>query len=168
MEQKHAGIVVAAGKGRRFGGDIPKQYLNLCGKPVLCHCLDVMEKSFLSEVVLVVAKGDEDYCANEIVEKYHYAKVTEILAGGAERSQSVANALNSLSKREIPPDFVYIQDGARPFLTLSLLESLRDAALASGASVAAKKVTDTIKTTDDGSFVKDNLDRSKLCAVQTP
>ena len=63
-------VVLAAGSGKRMGADIPKQYLALCGKPVMVYCLEAFEKSRVDEIVLVVAPGDRAYCRKEIVEKY--------------------------------------------------------------------------------------------------
>ena len=165
---RHTGIVVAAGKGLRFGADIPKQYQLLAGKPLIAHCLKTMEESFLEEILLVVAEGDEEYCREKIIEPFGFRKVSTILPGGKERYHSVANALFHAARSEHIPDYVYIQDGARPFLGPSLLEKLRDAALTAKASVAASKVTDTIKIGDPGGFVTGNPARESLFAVQTP
>ena len=165
---RHTGIVVAAGKGLRFGADTPKQYQLLAGKPLIAHCLKTMEESFLDEILLVVAEGDEEYCRENIIEPFGFRKVGAILPGGKERCHSVANALFHATKLEHIPDYVYIQDGARPFLSASLLERLRDEALTTKASVAASKVTDTIKTGDLRGFVTGNPVRESLFAVQTP
>ena len=66
----YTAIVLAGGSGKRMGGDIPKQYLPLCGKPLLYYPLQTFEESKVDEVVLVVAPGDEEYCRKEIVEQY--------------------------------------------------------------------------------------------------
>ena len=165
---RHTGIVVAAGKSLRFGAETPKQYQLLAEKPLVAHCLKAMEESFLDEILLVVAEGDEEYCRENIIEPYGFHKVSTVLAGGKERCHSVANALFHATKLKHIPNYVYIQDGARPFLRVALLEQLRDAALENGASVAASKVTDTIKTGDLRGFVTGNPARESLFAVQTP
>ena len=164
----HIGLLLAGGKGTRFGGVLPKQYLPLGDKPVLAHSLLTMEQSFLDEILLICAAGDEEWCRKHILSPYSGGKSRLLPLGGKERYASVLNGLNSLAQMEVPPDYVYIQDGARPFLSLSLLENLRDAVLQYGGAVAATPSTDTIKVADGEGFVRENPARSTLFAVQTP
>ncbi len=164
----HTGIVVAAGKGSRFGANVPKQYLPLGEKPLLWYCLSCMEKSFLDDIILVVAPGDEDYCMESFLKPWGITKIRAVLPGGKERSDSVYNALKWLKESSPVPDYVYIHDGARPFLSVELLESLKEDVLVTGACVAASKAVDTIKTGDNEGFVTGNPDRASLYAVQTP
>ena len=164
MRKKNVAIVLAAGKGKRMGGGTRKQYLFLEDKPVLCYCLDVFERSFIDEVILVVGKEEQEFCKNEIVEKYGYKKVETIIEGGRERYHSVYNGIQAIDEAEI----VYIHDGARPFISEKILEDLRIEVKNSRACVAAVPVKDTIKIVDSEGKTIDTLDRSKLWAVQTP
>ena len=86
MEEINSAIVLAAGRGRRMQSDIPKQYMDLCGKPVIYYSLKVFEDfEPVREVILVAGKEDLDYCRKEIVDRYHFTKVGKIIAGGKER-----------------------------------------------------------------------------------
>ena len=93
MSKKHTAIVLAAGKGSRMQSAVPKQYLELCGKPVLYYSLAAFEESFVDEIILVTGKDDISYCKEQIVERYGFQKVTKIIAGGAERYLSVYQGL---------------------------------------------------------------------------
>ena len=106
-------VILAAGQGRRMGTKIQKQYLLLAGKPVLYYSLDTFQKSeLIDEICIVTGAGDEEYCRQEIVERYGFTKVNQIIAGGAERYLSVWNALQTLDGN----GYVFIHDGARPFV----------------------------------------------------
>ena len=87
--EKFAAIVLSAGTGSRMKSDIPKQYMDLNGKPVIYYSLKAFEDSDVDSIVLVTGRDDIEYCRKEIVEKYGFTKVRAIIAGGAERYDSV-------------------------------------------------------------------------------
>ena len=92
-------IILAAGKGRRMGEPINKQYLNIKGYPILYYTLKAFSKSnCIDEIIVVVAEGEMDYCKKEIIEKYNFLKVKNVVIGGKERQHSVLNGLNSCFK----------------------------------------------------------------------
>ena len=93
-----AGIVLAGGKGSRMQSDVPKQYMELLGKPLLYYALKAFEDSDVEHVVLVTAEGEEEYCKKELVERFGFTKVCGIVAGGAERYASVWNGLKYLKE----------------------------------------------------------------------
>lgn len=163
-EKRSVAIVLAAGKGKRMESKVHKQYLLLHDKPILCYCLDVFEKSFIDEVILVVGKGEKEHCEKEIIHKYGYKKVKKIVEGGKERYHSVFSGIMAIDDAE----YVYVHDGARPFISEELLIKLKTEVEKSSACVAAVPVKDTIKVSDDEGNVIKTLDRSKLWAVQTP
>lgn len=162
---KHIGIVVSAGKGLRVGGAVPKQYMDLCGRPVITYCLAAMQESFIDEIVIVVGAGDVEYVKKEIVEKFSFTKVTAVVEGGAERSDSVFNGLKAVSTQD---SYVYIQDAARPMLSRRILEAAREDAEAFGSSVIAVRAKDTVKVVNEDGFVVTTPDRRFLWNVQTP
>ncbi len=102
MNIKLTAIVLAAGKGLRMGGNTPKQYMDLCGKPVLAYSLLAFENSIVDEIVIVCGEGDEKYVRKEIVDKHSIKKVTKIVAGGEERYNSVYNGLMACQTVETP------------------------------------------------------------------
>ena len=161
---KTAAIVLAAGQGKRMNSKVAKQYMMLGDKPVLYYALHIMEQSFIDEIVLVTGPGEEEYCRTEIVDRYGFAKVTQIVSGGKERYHSVHNGLCALEN----VDYVFIHDGARPFLNDEILKRALDTVKAENACVAAVPVTDTIKIVDDNGYVVDTPDRAHLWSMQTP
>jgi len=87
---KTEALIVSAGKGRRFMEGKKKQFHFLAGKPILAHTLDQFEKSSLiHSILLVVGQEDMDYCLKEIVEKWQFRKISQIVPGGKQRQDSV-------------------------------------------------------------------------------
>ncbi|MBQ9504196.1 MAG: 2-C-methyl-D-erythritol 4-phosphate cytidylyltransferase [Lachnospiraceae bacterium] len=161
---KTVAIVLAAGKGRRMGGKVPKQYLELGGKPVIYYSLKTFEESFIDEVVLVCTEGEEEYCRKEIVIKYGFSKVVKIVAGGRERFNSVYNGLMASNGC----DYVFIHDGARPFVTQHVLDRCLHYVEKYRAAVAAVPAKDTVKLENGDGFIKTTPDRSLVWLMQTP
>ncbi len=157
-------IVLAGGRGKRMGSNIPKQYMELCGKPVLYYSLKAFEDSFIDDVIIVCGAGDEDYVRKEIVIKYGITKVTKIVAGGKERYHSVYNGLIASGGC----DYVYIHDGARPLIDQYILERCQHYVEKFRAAVAAAKAKDTIKIENGDGFIKSTPDRSLVWLMQTP
>ena len=87
MHKKHvSAIILAAGSGKRVGGDIKKQYIELMGVPLICHTISVFENyTDIDDIILVVPKGDEEYVKRDIVQKYGFSKIRAVICGGSER-----------------------------------------------------------------------------------
>ena len=161
---KSAAVILAGGTGKRMGGDVPKQYLELCGHPLLYYAIDCFEKSSVSEIVLVVTPGDEEKVKKDIVRKYGFAKVRGIVAGGKERYNSSFNGIRAVSDAGI----VLIHDAARALITVDVIERTIEDAREYGACVAAVPSKDTIKLSDADGFVESTIDRSRAWIIQTP
>lgn len=158
-------IIPAAGRGVRLGLDTPKQFLHLHHKPLLLYTLEVLlEAPFINGVVLAVP---EDFLAEaqRLVRDYYgdYPSLT-VLAGGKERQDSVWKAL-----QQVPGecDLVVVHDGVRPLVTRQLLETTCQAALLTGAAIAAIPATDTVKRVHQERVVE-TLPREEIWLVQTP
>ncbi|MCR4901248.1 MAG: 2-C-methyl-D-erythritol 4-phosphate cytidylyltransferase [Butyrivibrio sp.] len=162
---KNSAIVLAAGSGSRMHSEVKKQYIEIAGKPLIYYSLNIMEKSFIDEVILVVSQGDIDYVKECIVEKYGFKKVKAIVEGGKQRYNSVQSGLSAVSS---DCDYVFIHDGARPFITEDILERAKKAVIEYKACVVGMPVKDTIKIADKNGFTKTTPDRSTVWAVQTP
>ncbi len=156
-------VILAAGSGKRMGADMPKQYLPLCGKPVMVHCLEVFEKSPVDEIVLVVTPGDEAYCKQNMVDAYHITKVKAIVPGGAERYDSVYQGL-----RHMQCDYVLIHDSARAFVTEDIIKRSIAGAKEYDACVVGMPVKDTIKIADEEGWVNATPRRDLVWGIQTP
>lgn len=165
-------IVLSGGRGSRMNSDIPKQYMSVCGKPLLYYSLNMMQHSFIDEIILVAAEGDIQFCKDEIVDKYNFNKVSCVVAGGKERYDSVYNGLLAISNESIKlkknPTYVFIHDGARPFITNKILTDCYSTVKYTDACVAAMPVKDTIKVVDNSGFAVSTPNRSTLWQIQTP
>lgn len=173
--ERRTAILLAAGSGSRMGGAVAKQYLPLQGKPLLWHALRAIEDSALiDDCVLVVSKEDDAsaYAKEQIVERYGFSKVACILAGGAERCDSVWQALQALAGGKLPQQnrdgYVFIHDAARPFLTEEILSRCLAAVWETGACAAGMPAKDTIKIADAAGFAVQTPDRKRVWQIQTP
>lgn len=159
-------VVAAAGAGSRMGSRINKQYLLLNNRPVLAYSLDIFEQfDAVDEIIIVARESELSYCEQEIVKKYNYRKVSRVIAGGPERQDSVWAGLSHLDDQTA---YVAVHDGARPLLSLDLLQALYQEAQRWGAAIPGVIARDTLKMIDRDSFVSHTLDRSSVVAVQTP
>ena len=160
-------VVLSAGKGSRMGQDVPKQYLEVNGKPVIVYSLEAFQAfEPVEEVILVTGAGEEAWCRENIVLRYGIPKVTQIVAGGKERYDSVFAGLLSSGCRDT--DYVMIHDGARPMIDGPLLERCLAAARVNGAAVSAMPVKDTIRVCDSSRHSVSVPDRRQLWLMQTP
>ena len=158
-------IIVAAGRGTRMGANIDKQFLEVAGRPVIAHTWGCFVRAHdIDEIVIVVREGMQP-AFQELAAQFGLSKPFRLVAGGAERQDSVWNGLQAISKEA---EIVAIQDGARPCTSDSLIAATIAAAREMGAAVAGQPVTDTIKESADGQLISRTLDRSRLWAVQTP
>ncbi|MGL5136834.1 MAG: 2-C-methyl-D-erythritol 4-phosphate cytidylyltransferase, partial [Beijerinckiaceae bacterium] len=159
-------LIVAAGRGSRFGGDLPKQYAPLAGETVLACTLGVFLAHPAVERVKVVVHADDGELYERAVAGMDPAKLDAPATGGATRQQSVLQGLQALEGSA--PDIVLIHDAARPFLTPELIDRAIAAALAHGAAVPGAPLTDTVVATGEGGRIVATPDRATLRAVQTP
>lgn len=173
MEKKHcAAIVLAGGQGKRMGTKIQKQYLDISGKPLIYYSLHVFEQSqIIDEVVLVVGSGQVDYVRENVVEFYHFTKVSCIVEGGKERYDSVWSGLKAMKERrdvQKEKEFVFIHDCARPFVDEEMLKRAYESVEKYSACVVGVPSKDTVKLSDDKGYAADTPDRSRVWIVQTP
>lgn len=162
---KNIAVVLAAGQGKRMQSGVQKQYLPLGGKPVICHCLQTFEEApEIQEIVLVVGAGECEDCKKQIVDAYGFSKVKAIVEGGRERYDSVLRGLRAIADC----DYVYIHDGARPFVTKETISRLQRTVEQTGACVAAAPAKDTIKLADSNGMVTQTPDRGRVWIAQTP
>lgn len=164
QKEKCTAIVLAAGQGKRMGTKVQKQYLEIKGKPVLYYSLCTFEESdLIDEIVLVVGADQKEYCEREIVSKYGFRKIKTIVEGGAERYNSVWNGL-----QELEDGYVFIHDGARPFINEEILQRVYNEVLVHKACVVGMPVKDTIKIADENQFAVVTPERNLLWQIQTP
>lgn len=153
---KTGAVITAAGESCRMGG-VDKVFAPLCGQPVLERVITTFQKcARIDQIVVVLSQRN--------LERGKELKVSDVCVGGSRRQDSVLAGIKRLDHC----DWVVIHDGARPLVTEELIERGLDAAMETGAAVAAVPVTDTIKVAGEGEFVHQTLPRQNLWAVQTP
>lgn len=157
-------LIPAAGSGKRMGGDRSKQYLEIGGRPILVHTLQIFDRcEKVSEVCLIVPEDDCAY-ACEVLDEMRFMKPVKVISGGRERQDSVRNGLDSI----YGCDIVMVHDGVRPFVTEDILNRCIDETQICGATVLGVPVKDTIKSVDEDGNVIETLERKRLWQAQTP
>ena len=160
-------IVAAAGAGKRLGLGKNKAFAEVGGLPLLVQCLRMVNDTGMAHKTIVAVGADEVAMTEALLKDYHeyFAGLqTAVVAGGAERTDSVKNAL-ALAGSE---GWIAVHDGARPFAGTEVFERTLQAAQQTGAAIAAVPVKNTIKVVDADGFVVNTPQRSSLMAVQTP
>ena len=158
-------IIAAAGSSSRMGTGVDKQFVILAGKPVLWHTINVFKQlPQIHQILVTVSPGNAERVA-ALLQQTLADIPWQIVPGGAERQDSVRNALQLVSPSVA---LVLVHDGARPFVEPECVLKSMQAAAETGAAVVAVPVKDTIKLADAAGGVKQTLDRSSLWQVQTP
>jgi 2-C-methyl-D-erythritol 4-phosphate cytidylyltransferase/2-C-methyl-D-erythritol 2,4-cyclodiphosphate synthase len=163
MASSVAAVVVAGGRGLRAGGDLPKQYRQLAGEPIIRSSLAMFAWHGEVHAVQAVIHRDDERLYEAAAKGL---KLLPPVFGGATRQASVRAGLEALSSHA--PDIVLVHDAARPFCSTALVSGAIAAGARSGAAIPALEVTDTIKRVDAGGQVQGTLDRRELRSVQTP
>ena len=166
MEQgRCTAIVLAAGQGKRMHSKIQKQFLEIGGKPVLYYSLHCFQESpLIRDIILVTGEEMISDCEQEIVKKDGFSKVRKVTAGGKERYDSVYAGLLCCQDT----DYVYIHDGARPFITEEMVQRGYEAVKRNNACVMGMPSKDTVKLADSSGYVKETPDRKIVWNIQTP
>jgi 2-C-methyl-D-erythritol 4-phosphate cytidylyltransferase len=163
---KTIAIVPAAGTGERMGIDRKKPYLLLNQRPLLYYTLTALASiPSIAQIIVAVAPGDERFCQQQVLEKFHFNKSIQLIPGGSSRQESVRRLLE-----RVPDDaqLVLIHDGARPLITPELLEQAIAETRVWKATVLAVPVKDTIKSANDTLQIEKTISRDQLWAIQTP
>ena len=170
--KKCTAIILAAGQGKRMGGKVQKQYLELLGHPILYYSLAVFQDSpLIDSMLLVTGAAEIPYVQQEIVEKYHFSKVRAVVEGGTERYASVWKGLQALENEmteEEKDGYVFIHDGVRPFVHEEILSRAFDAVKQYHACVVGMPSKDTVKLADEEGFVAVTPARSLVWSIQPP
>ena len=166
MKDRCTAVLLAAGQGLRMGGNTRKQYLKLEGRPLFTYSLEKMDQcGFISDVVITVPAGDEEFCREMVDDSGFGGKVRKMVSGGGERYFSVHNGLQAV---DWPCDYVFIHDSARPFIEEEAMERLYDEVRIHKACIAGMPSKDTVKIADSEGFVKETPDRRNVWIIQTP
>jgi 2-C-methyl-D-erythritol 4-phosphate cytidylyltransferase len=158
-------LVPAAGQGRRMGGAKAKQFLELEGEPVLIHTLRRLDECPAVDAVVVALPEGAAPSFLQLAGRAGLRKIARVVAGGAERQESVARALAVV--RPESARVVVVHDGVRPFVTAVQISEVVNRAAVAGAAILAARATDTVKEVDELGVVR-TLDRATIALAQTP
>jgi 2-C-methyl-D-erythritol 4-phosphate cytidylyltransferase len=158
-------VIVAAGSGTRMGSAECKQYLTLGDKPVLVHALEAFQRCDAVRSIVLVVRADDVERGRRLALEYNIGKCSAVVAGGADRQQSVYAGLQALDRET---EWVMVHDGVRPFVTVEQIERLWAAVQRHEAAVLAVPVKDTVKLVHPEGWIEATPDRSRLWAIQTP
>ena len=158
-----AALIVSAGRGHRFGGELPKQYTLLAGEPLLRHTLRVFLDHPGVDTIRVIIHPDDKALYEAAADGMNLAAP---VLGGAERQDSVRNGLESLES--MAPDTVLIHDAARPFVSHDIISRVLNALKTSSGAIPAVAVGDTLKRGGENGLITETVDRAGLYRAQTP
>ncbi|WP_296955877.1 2-C-methyl-D-erythritol 4-phosphate cytidylyltransferase [Porphyromonas sp. oral taxon 278] len=161
MNKERYAIIVAGGRGLRMGGELPKQFLPLSGKPILMRTLELFEGE-VSRIILVLPEDHIPFW-KELCQKYHFTLPHTVALGGETRFHSVHSGLSHLPQAGL----VAVHDGVRPLASRALIRRSFEEAERSGATLPACPVTDSLRLRQEEGK-SEAVDRSSYVAVQTP
>ncbi|HEX3144455.1 MAG TPA: 2-C-methyl-D-erythritol 4-phosphate cytidylyltransferase [Pyrinomonadaceae bacterium] len=156
-------ILVGGGRGVRFGGDRPKQFLELNGTPIIVHTLRQFELSRQIDQVVVVLPASEINLFQSFADKFDLKKISRVVAGGETRAQSVKCGLATIEQTEV----VAVHDAVRPLVTHDEIDRVVAAALESGAAILVAGVSETIKEVENNRVAR-TVPRAHLRRALTP
>ena len=164
---KTIAIIVAGGSGTRFGAEMPKQFIDLNGKPILMHTIEVFEQALAGQdhellVTLPAAEFDQ---WRQLCDRYRFDVPHRVVAGGETRWHSVKNALTAVGDG-IDVDVIAVHDGVRPLASVELINRCFDTARLKGSAIPVVSLNDSVRQVEGEASRA--LDRSSLRAVQTP
>lgn len=164
MMMKTVAIIVAGGSGTRFGAQLPKQFLELGGKPILMRTIEAFGEDCSFDVIVTLPQGQMGLW-NDLCDRYGFAVPHRVVPGGETRWHSVKNALDSIGDIA-DVDIIAVHDGVRPLASMALIERVLEAARHDGAAIPVVMLNDSVRQVVGES--SHALDRSSLRAVQTP
>ena len=158
---KKFAVIVAGGSGQRMGAAVPKQFLLLYEKPLLCYSIEAFLLAFDDIEIILVLPTEHLVKGEEIISRYQYQQVT-LIAGGETRFHSVQNGLKAVTE----PSIVFVHDGVRCMVTKELIKRCYEQALEKGSAIPAVAATDSVRI-EEGS-THHIIDRNKVRIIQTP
>ena len=158
-------VVLAGGSGTRLGGALPKQFLEVEGKPIIAYTIEAFQKNPRIDEIVVVSRAENVDLMWGIVHRFHYEKVSKVLLGGKERYDS---SLAAIAAYDHPDDVLLLHDGVRPLVSQQIIDRCLDAMARYNAVGVAVKTTDTIVEVDHLGCIVATPPRSSLRNMQTP
>lgn len=161
-------IIFAGGSGARMGSGIPKQFIEVNGKPIIIHTLEIFEEHPLIDSIYIACKEDCISKLERYVKRFFITKVRRIVPGGSTGQDSIFNALSAAYSEKDPDSVVLIHDGVRPCIIPELIDANIESVLRNGSAVTCTPLFETPVISADGRTVCDVPDRSSMFTAQAP
>lgn len=162
---KNIAIIVCSGVGKRMGANLPKQFIQIKNKPIVCYTIDKFENCEKIDEIIIVTNNDYiQFFKEDIIKKYNYKKIKYVISGGKERLNSVYNGLNCIKDKN---SIVLIHDGVRPFVENNDILNIIENTKKYDACILGVKAKDTIKICNNG-FIQQTPNRDDVYLAQTP
>lgn len=165
---KNIAIIFAGGSGARMGSGIPKQFLEVNGKPIIIHTLDIFEDHPAIDEIYVACKADGIAKLQKLVKKHMISKVVNIVPGGATGQDSIYNALTAARENNSEDAVVLIHDGVRPCITAELIDDVLDCVNKYGTAITCSAMFETPVISRDGVTVEEVPPRTVFYTAQAP
>lgn len=169
-KKRTSAIILAAGSGERFSegsgelAGLKKQFVPICGVPVLLRTVRIFEDSpLVDEIIVVTGKDDVEYCRELLGDEI--TKLSCVIPGGATRQESAMAGLEAIDPKS---EYIAIHDGARCLVTTEIVEEVIRSAYECGAAAAAQKAVDTVKYADRNRIIEKTIDRDHVWLMKTP
>lgn len=162
MQYQEYALIVAGGKGTRIKSKLPKQFLELCGKPILMHTLEAFFRYSEKIQVVLVLPTDDFQIWSDLCQKHNFNHPVVLQTGGETRFQSVKNGLKKING----PGLVAVHDGVRPLVSEDIIGASFRLAAVHQSAVAAVRLKESIRMTDQDNTKA--MDRSRFRLIQTP
>ncbi len=163
-------VILAGGSGTRMGTEVPKQFLNICSRPVIVRSADAFINSGLCDYIIITVPAEFTDYTRSLVKEYRPDDEIDVISGGKNRNSSLLNALEfiKLNKPYDGDTVVLTHDAVRPFINKRIIEDNIKAVREFGGCNTVVKCVDTVLVSDDGKFISSVPERRKLYNAQTP
>lgn len=158
-------VILSAGNGSRFDHDKAKQFVKICGVPVLVRSVLAFSETRLFDEIIVVSRQEDVSSTINLLNQYGIGEKVKVVPGGDTRQKSSLAGFNAISSKS---EFVAIHDAARCLITSNMIDCVMELAFINGAAACASRVADTLKRTDKNNVITETVDRENIWAVQTP
>lgn len=162
-------LIFAGGSGARMGSDLPKQFLEVDNKAIIIHTIEKFENNPNIEGIIIVCKEDYISYCKELIKKFNFKKVFDVIEGGKTGQESIFNGLNYLYKNKSKEAIVLIHDGVRPVIDDDLINSCIECTNKNGNAISASKAIETIIKIDTSSNqILETVDRNSCRYAKAP
>lgn len=165
---KNIAIIFAGGSGARMGTGLPKQFLEVNGKPIIIHTLDIFEEHPLIDEIYIACKNEYIEKLKKMVDRYWISKVKNIVPGGATGQDSIYNALSAAAENNTGDAIVLIHDGVRPCITAELIDDVIESVIKNGSAITCTAMYETPVVSHGGKIVEETPSRDDFYTAQAP